>query len=77
MSIARFLKLLIEESELTQEEFAKIVGTTRYSINQLVNGRRKLTVNMALDIESCTGTSAGLLLMVQLEDDLERARLGI
>ncbi len=77
MSIARFLNFLIRESKITQEEFAKLLGTTRFSVNQLVNDRRKLTIDMALKIECATGTSAELLLMIQLMDDLERARTSL
>ena len=69
---------LIDSSNQTQGQFAEQIGTSRCSINQLIQGRRRLTIDMALKIEDSTGASARNLLKAQFQDDLtemERKRL--
>ena len=66
--------LLDEEMEITQNEFAAALGTTRYSVNQLVNDRRAVTADMALRLARALSTTPDFWLNLQRAVDLHRAR---
>ncbi len=63
---------------LRQNALAEDLGVSRYSVNQLMNGHRNITPEMALRLESVlkgqTGLKAKDWLLMQLEYDLEKAR---
>jgi antitoxin HigA-1 len=60
--------------KITQEELADAMGVSRISINQIVNGRRSVTADMALRIGRVTGTTLDLWLNLQHDVDLYEAR---
>jgi len=63
------------EGRLTQDQLAQVMGVSRYSINQLVNGRRSVTAEMALLLARATSTSPKYWLNLQQAFDLARAQL--
>jgi antitoxin HigA-1 len=67
--------LMVSDQRVTQEQLATAMGVTRYSVNQLVNGRRSLTADMALRLARATGTTPALWLNLQRELDLYKARV--
>jgi addiction module HigA family antidote len=74
MTVAEHIAKLIEAKGWTQEEAALAMGVSRFSINQLLNGRRTLTAWMAVKLETVFGGAhAKTLLMQQVEEDLEEA----
>lgn len=52
-----YIKELIEDSEMTQEEFAKRLGTTPKTISKLVNGKTPLSSDLAIKLSIMLGTS--------------------
>lgn len=61
---------ILNEFALTQEELAHRLGVSRRSINQLVNGKRGITADMALRLGKFTNTSPQLWLNLQASVDL-------
>jgi addiction module HigA family antidote len=70
--------MLLEEflapKGLTQAAFAEQLGWTRARLNELVNGKRGITAETALDLADALGTSAKLWMNLQATYDLDRAR---
>lgn len=64
----------LEPNSITQEVFADAIGMSRYSVNQLVNGRRSVTAETALRIAKATGTDPEYWLNLQRSVDLYEAR---
>jgi antitoxin HigA-1 len=71
-------EMLLEEflapKGLTQAAFAEQLGWTRARLNELVNGKRGITAEAALDLAEALGTSAKLWMNLQATYDLDRAR---
>ncbi len=65
---------LADQNGLTQSELADQLGTSRYSVNQILNDRRSITAEMALRLERVTELEASLWLHAQTENDLAAAR---
>jgi addiction module HigA family antidote len=60
---------------ITQEKLAKAMKVSRFSINQIVNGKRSITAEMALKLAHVTSTTVDLWLNLQRDTDLYNARL--
>ena len=56
---------------LSQYRLAKDIGVTPIRINQIVNGRRSITVDTAMRLAQYFGTSAAVWLRLQVRYDLE------
>jgi antitoxin HigA-1 len=65
----------ILKSGITQDQLADAMRVSRFSVNQIVNGRRSITADMALRLAHVTSTTPGFWLNLQREVDLYRARL--
>ena len=65
---------ILSEPEITQERLAKAMLVSRFSINQIVNGKRAVTADMALRLAHVTSTTPDLWLNLQREVDLYVAR---
>jgi addiction module HigA family antidote len=61
----------------TQEQIAHILGSDRIAVNQLLNGRRSISPEMALRLESATGVGAEQWLAYQASIDIAKARHGL
>jgi addiction module HigA family antidote len=59
---------------VTQETLATAMSVSRFSINQIINGRRSVTAEMALRLAKALSTSPEFWLNLQMEADLHRAR---
>lgn len=64
----------LEPNSVTQDAFADAICMSRYSVNQLVNGRRSVTAETALRIAKATGTEPEYWLNLQRGIDLYEAR---
>ena len=62
------------DSKLTQERLAAAMKVSRFSVNQIVNGRRAITAEMALRLAFATSTTPELWLNLQRDVDLYQAR---
>ncbi len=68
------LKEFLIPMDLTQRELAKAIRVSYQKINQLVNGRRKMTPRTALRLAKYFGVSADFWMNLQLRWDLYYAR---
>jgi len=62
-------------SGLSQRTFAKRLGWTVARLNELINGKRGITADSALDLAAKLGTSPELWLNLQMLFDLRRAEM--
>ena len=58
---------------LSQREFAKRLGWTAARLNELINGKRGVTADSALDLADALNTSPEVWLNLQMHNDLKRA----
>lgn len=65
-----YLRYLLAYLDLTQEELASAIDTSRFSVNQIVSGKRTVTPAMALKLSKATRTSTDLWLNLQRNVDL-------
>ena len=81
-----YIKEIIDESGLTQEDFAKRLDTTPKNISLLVRGEQKLSIDIAMKLSRMIGTSVSYWLNLQnaydalvaehkLEDELVKERI--
>jgi len=60
-----YLKDLINELEITQEEFAKRLNTTPKNLSELINGKASISANLAKNLSLMLGTSIDMWLDLQ------------
>jgi len=65
----------LEPLGLTVTKGAEILGVTRQTLNDLVNGRRGISPEMALRLDMAFGGGADTWLRMQAAYDLAQARL--
>ncbi len=68
------LRTFILDARITQERLAAALRVSRFSVNQIVNGRRAITADMAVRLARVTSTTPEFWLNLQREMDLYRAR---
>ena len=70
-------KMLLEEfllpSQTSQRAFAAKLGWTAARLNELINGKRGVTADAALDLAKALHTSPELWLNLQMYYDLDQA----
>src|SRR5689334_7523115 len=65
----------LEPLRLTTTAAAKILGVTRQTLNNLVNGKSGISADMALRLDKAFGGGAETWLRLQMAYDLAQARL--
>lgn len=70
-----YIKEIIEESGLSQEDFAKRLGTTPKNLSILVRGDQSLSIDMASKLSRMLGTSVSYWLNLQQSYDERRAEI--
>jgi addiction module HigA family antidote len=60
--------------DITQESLATAMGVSRFSVNQIINGRRTITAEMALRLARVLGTTPEFWLNLQQGVDIHEAR---
>ena len=63
----------LEPLGLTQAAFAQKIGWSRARLNEVIRGKRGITVEAALDLADVLGTSPKLWLNLQTTYDLDKA----
>lgn len=53
-----YIKEIVEESGLTQEDFAKRLDITPNSLSKIISGEQKLSADMVIKLSRMLGTSA-------------------
>ena len=64
----------LDKLEITQDELAASLGVHRTTVNEILNGRRAITPDMALRLGHAFSTSAEYWLNLQKSVDLYDAR---
>lgn len=71
-------QMLLEEflrpGNVSQRAFAAKIGWTTAKLNELINGKRGVTAESALDLAEALGTSPELWLNLQMHFDLNKAQ---
>jgi len=67
-------KRLEGQLDIAQDKLADALDVSRFSVNQVLNGRRAITPDMALRLQAVLGTSPQLWLKLQAEYDLFEAQ---
>ena len=70
-----YLTDIIEELEMTQDEFAKRLGTTGKTVSLLLNGQTPLTNDLAMKISVMLGISVETLLNLQKKYDEKKIEI--
>jgi len=65
----------LSSESATQDQLAKALQVSRFSVNQIVNGRRAVTAEMALRLATVTSTTPEFWLNLQRNSDLYEARI--
>lgn len=66
--------LYLVERGINQTELARLLGCTHAKVNQIINGKRGVTPEFALQLERVLGTSAEMWVNLQAAWDLHQAR---
>jgi addiction module HigA family antidote len=61
---------VLPETGLSQAEFAALLGVSRRTVNQILQEKRPVTVDMAHRLARALGTSPDVWLRLQLDVDL-------
>lgn len=67
------IKPELEERGISQKAFAQMLGTQPSHLSEVLNGKRALTTELAMKIESAIGLPAKILLSAQTQYELESA----
>ena len=68
-----YIKELVEESGLTQGDFAKRLGTTPKNLSILIRGEQNLSIEMAAKLSRMLGTTTAFWLNLQQTYDEKKA----
>lgn len=67
-------EIYMKELNLNQTQLAKLCDCSPRKINEIVNGKRSISPEFAIDLEIAIGTSAEMWVRMQAEYDLSIAR---
>ncbi|PAF49078.1 addiction module antidote protein, HigA family [Helicobacter sp. 12S02232-10] len=67
-------EMYLKDLGISQEAFSKKIGVSFRSVNQLINAKRGVSVEMALRLSKALGTTPQLWLNLQNQYDLFKAQ---
>ncbi|MBA2405954.1 MAG: HigA family addiction module antidote protein [Bdellovibrionales bacterium] len=70
-------EVYMKEMGLNQSQLAELCNCTPRKINEIVNGKRGISPQFAIELETAIGTSAELWVKMQAEFDLWVARQSV
>ena len=73
VSVSAVLRDALKTRGLSQERLADSLGVSRLSVNQLVNGKRSVSAEMAIRLSVVLGTTPQFWLNLQRDNDLKLA----
>ena len=68
-----FIREELEERGWSQRDLAKVIGRPLQAVNEIVNGRKQITPDTALELAAAFGTSPELWLNLEVQYRLWRA----
>ena len=68
------LKDELEARGMSQRKFAGLIGMPYTAFNEIINGKRPITTDTALKIETATGISANIWIGLQTDYNIQTAR---
>jgi addiction module HigA family antidote len=69
-----YIQQELEERRMSQRELARQMGRPYQTVNEIVNGKKAITAETAIDLEGVFGGNAETWLNLQLAYDLTIAR---
>lgn len=63
-------EVYMKEMNLNQSQLAELLGCLPKKINEIVNGKRSISPQFAIDLEATIGTSAEMWVRMQAEYEL-------
>jgi addiction module HigA family antidote len=63
-------EVYMKEMNLNQSQLAELLGCLPKKINEIVNGKRSISPQFAIDLEAAIGTSAEMWVRMQAEYEL-------
>lgn len=70
-----YIEEMVEDSGLTQQDFATRLDTTPKNLSKLINGQQRLSVEMAMKLSRMLGTSIDYWLNIQNAYDVALAQI--
>jgi addiction module HigA family antidote len=67
-------EVYMKEMNLNQSQLAELHGCSPRKINEIVNGKRSISPQFAIELEETIGTSAEMWVRMQAEYDLSITR---
>ncbi len=67
-------EIYMAEMGLNQSALAALMGCSPRKINEIVNGKRAISPEFAIELEDVLNTSAAMWVRMQAEYDLHKAR---
>ncbi len=64
----------LEAREISQKEFAEVVGLRPSHLNELIKGKRNVSALLALKMEKSLGIDADIWMRLQVQFDLDIAK---
>ena len=65
VSFGKYLKDYLEFNNISQTEFAMRMGITQKHMNEILNGKSNITLEMAANIERLTGINSSFIINVE------------
>lgn len=72
----KLLREELKERKITQKDFANTLGMQQSHLNEILQGKRRISAQMAVKLEREFGASAEFWLNLQVRYDLEMERQG-
>lgn len=69
--VSQYIQSLIKNSGYSQSRVAREIGVPRQSINYIINGKRDLSISLALRLESYFNLHEGELYTLQAQDAIQ------
>jgi len=63
----------LEYRKIQQKEFAKKCGLSYTALNEVLNGKRPISIELALTIEAALGINADMLVRMQTKYNIQMA----
>lgn len=68
------LKEELEERGISQRQFAELVGVPHTALNEILNGKRPMSVDFSLRVEAALGIDADLFINMQTRYNKQTAQ---